>query len=377
MRIFAIGISHSRAPLKVRALLAFTKKRQTEILKYIKRNLADECVVLSTCNRCEFYLAADGDVREKFIEYFNSLAGIDLSPYITVFYDADAVARLAETAAGLDSMIIGEDQILGQVRDAHSLAAEAGTAGIYMNTLFRLAVTGAKRVKTDTLLSKTPVSTATLAIKKCAEALGGLDGKKIMIIGAGGKIGNIVYKDLASIGAAKLYVTTRTKDAALFESFDRTEVIDYYSRYDFLDDMDAVISATASPHLTISRAECEKALATRKKRAFIDLAVPCDMDIVNSDLNMYTDIDDLRGLSEENNAKKRAEAEKARVILEKYVNEFLVWQIFYENKEWIETKKNSLAESARGGFMKMIYEKKSNCSAKEFRLFIDGLRNEK
>ncbi len=377
MRVFAIGVTHASAPVEMRQKAAFTKRRQAEILRYIKQNIADECALLSTCNRCEFYLAAENDIRESFSAYFNGITGIDMRPYIISRADEKAVRHLAETAAGLDSMIIGEDQILGQVKDAHTLAAEAGTAGIYMNTLFRLVVTGAKRVKTDTLLSKTPVSTATLAIKKCGEILGGLDGKSIMIIGATGKIGNIVYKDLASIGTAELFVTSRTKEAALFEDFSGAEVIDYYSRYNFLDGIDAVISATSSPHLTIAQSECEKAIKTRKKRAFIDLALPRDMDIENSDLNIYINIDDLRGLSEENNAKKQAEAETARGILGKYVNEFLVWQIFYENRNVIEARKNGLAENERDEFMKMIYEKKSECSYEEFRAFIDGLRDAK
>ena len=377
MRIFAIGMTHATASAQVRRRAAFTKRRQTEILRFVKQNIADECALLSTCNRCEFYLAAKDDVRGRFLEYFDEITETDTGKYVSVYADEEAARHLAETAAGLDSMIIGEDQILGQVKDAHALAAEAGTAGIYINTLFRLAVTGAKRVKTDTLLSKTPVSAATLAVKKCAEILGGLGGKKIMLIGASGKIGNTVYRDLASLGAAELFVTSRTREGAPVRDFPDAKIIDYYSRYDFIDDMDAVISATASPHLTISRAECEKELKTRKKRAFIDLAVPFDMDIAPSAENSYVNIDDLRGLSEENNAKKRGEAEKARVILEKYVNEFLVWQVFYENRNLIEAKKNSLAEGERDAFMKMIYEKKADCSCEEFRAFMDELRDGK
>lgn len=376
MRVFSIGITHADAPMEVRQRAAFTKRRQTEILRYIKQNIADECALLSTCNRCEFYLAAKHDIRERFFAYFGEITSIG-TPYIKAYADEGAVRRLAETAAGLNSMIIGEDQILGQVKDAHKLAVEAGTAGIYMNTLFRLAVTGAKRAKTETMLSKTPVSAATLAVKKCAEILGGLAGKKIMIIGATGKIGNIVYKDLASVGAAELFVTSRTKEAVLFEDFSDARFIDYYSRYDFLDDMDAVISATASPHLTIARTECEKALKTRKKRVFIDLAVPRDIDIETSEDNAYVNIDDLRGLSEENNAKKRKEVVKARAVLEKYVNEFLVWQIFYENKDLIEAKRDAMAESERDDFMKTIYEKKANCSYEAFRAFTDELRDGK
>ncbi|MCH5212631.1 MAG: glutamyl-tRNA reductase [Oscillospiraceae bacterium] len=377
MRIFAIGISHATAPIEVRSMLAFTKKQQKEILQYIKRNIAQECVILSTCNRCEFYLVGSDEVKERFLSYLYELVKADLRCYLNIYEDEKAVQHLAETAAGLDSMIIGEDQILGQVKDAHTLAAETGTAGIYMNTLFRIAVTGAKRVKTETILSKTPVSVATIAIKLCAQSLGDLAGKRIMIIGATGKIGSIVYKDLASIGTAKLFVTTRTRDAAIFMDFKNAEIIDYYTRYNVIDDMDAVISATACPHLTISQSECDKVLKTQKKRVFIDLAVPRDMDIRNSYLNTYIDIDDLRDLSEQNNAQKLAELRKARGILERYINEFLVWQVFYENKSLIDDIAANRNDSERESFMKMIYEKKANCSHEEFRRFIKKLGDSK
>ena len=372
MRIFAIGISHATAPIEVRGLMAFTKKKQKEILLYIKQNIAHECVILSTCNRCEFYLVGGDDTKKQFLAYLDELIKVDLCSFLNIYDDEKAVRHLTDTAAGLDSMIIGEDQILGQVKGAHMLALESETSGIYMNTMFRLAVTGAKRVKTETLLSKMPVSVATIAIKRCSEILGGLSGKRIMIIGATGKIGHIVYKDLASVGGAKLFVTSRTRAKVLFEDFADAEVIDYYSRYDLLDGMDVVISATTSPHLIISQSECEKVLRTRKKRVFIDLAVPRDIGVEKSDLNIYINIDDLRSLSEENNVKKLKEVEKARRILEKYVNEFLVWQVFYENKTLIEAVEENLAQSERNDFRSMVYEKKAECSYEEFSQFIEG-----
>ncbi len=375
MRIFEIGLSHGDAPMETRARLAFTKKKQREIMRRIQSGTkADECVILSTCNRCEFYLAARRDIRGEFIAFLNMLAGTDISKYVKARADADAVRYLFETASGLNSMIIGEDQILGQVKDAHAAARDAGTARIYMNTLFRLAVTGAKRVKTDTLLSKTPVSVATLAIKKCAEILGTLKDKHIMIIGATGKIGGIVYKDLISDGAARVYVLSRTRGSVPFADFDGARVLDYSARYDFLDGMDAVISATASPHLTLSRAAVSSALSSCRKRAFIDLAVPRDIDIEADDFNIYVNIDDLRGLSAENNALKAAEAEKARVILKRYINDFLVWQVFHENKRFIDAYGSALPDRARGDFLKSIYNKKANCSYTEFKKFIEELK---
>ncbi|MCC8169394.1 MAG: glutamyl-tRNA reductase, partial [Oscillospiraceae bacterium] len=180
MKLIAVSVSHKNAPVYVREKTAFTKKKQAEILRFIKNNIADECVLLSTCNRCEFYLASRGDARAGFLEYFKKLAD-GIEPYIEIYEGTNAARHLMRTATGLESMIIGEDQILGQVKDAHGFAVENGTSGIYFNTLFRLAVTGAKKVKTETMLSKTPVSAATIAINLCENILVTLKNKNALI----------------------------------------------------------------------------------------------------------------------------------------------------------------------------------------------------
>lgn len=365
MRILSIGISHKTAPVSVREAIAFTKRKQSEILRFIKENIAEECVIISTCNRCEFYLVSKTDVCGEFISYVKMLvAEVDLERYIEVYTDIDAVWHLARMTTGLLSMIMGEDQILGQVKEAHAFAMENKTSGVYLNKLFRIAVTGAKRVKTDTLLSKTPVSAATIAIKLCEEILGSLDGKTAMIIGASGKMGSIVYKDMLSLGKLNLLVTTRTHKPSVTDGFHGAKIIDYDKRYEYLDHADIVVSATASPHCTLRADLIKKSLVTKKDRVFIDLAVP--KDIEEGEGYIYKNIDCLRELSEINNQKKLEEAVKAEKILEKYVNEFMVWKIFHENRE--------LAD--RVEFKRKIYDAKSKMNYTEFDNFIEGLKHD-
>lgn len=372
MELLAISLSYRTAPLSVLERLAFTKKKQAQILRAVTETLAEECVMVSTCNRSEFYLAAKSDISGTFMDYLKTLAdGFEFSPYTKIYKNDDAIRHLAATATGLLSMIVGEDQILGQVKDAHAFAVENGTAGVYLNTLFRLAVTGAKKVKTDTLLSKTPVSAATIAIKLCENELGALDNKNALVIGASGKMGGIVFKDLRSLGKLNLFVTSRTHNVTEASDFDGARVIDYADRYAYLDNMDIIISATASPHYTLTAQKTAAALKTEKKRIFIDLAVPKDIEEYGG---IYKNIDDLRALSEENNRKKLAEAVKAETILEKYVNEFLVWQIFHEAKPFIE-KLSFESKSAKDAFYKKLYNAKSAMSYKDFAKFIGEIKN--
>ena len=196
MELLAVSISHENTPISIREKVSFTKKKQAEILKYIKQNIAEECVLLSTCNRCEFYLAGY-NIKDKFIDCLVSLTDEFVKKYISIYEGDDCSRHLALTASGLKSMILGEDQILGQVKDAHEFAKEHLCCGKYLNTLFRISVTGAKKVKTETLLSKTPVSAATIAIKQCQNILGTLNNKNILIIGANGFTGRRILNDLS------------------------------------------------------------------------------------------------------------------------------------------------------------------------------------
>ena len=218
MGIQIISVSHKKAPLKIRELFSFTQEQQDRIMqKMISYPGIPECVLLSTCNRTELYVYADYQnksyVFHRMEDVLLAETGMEseseIGEYLLFYNNDSAVDHLFKVASGLDSMVIGEDQILGQVKDAHARARKLGTTKVFLNTFFRDAVTAAKKVKTDTALSRTSVSTANLAVKAAEKTLGTLEGKNVMVIGATGKIGGIVVMDLTSRIRAHMYVSVR------------------------------------------------------------------------------------------------------------------------------------------------------------------------
>ena len=261
MGISLISISHRVAPLAIRELFAFPEEQQCELMRQaVSRGIAAECILISTCNRTEIYTYSDREesnftrVQELLLEFAEAADVENIGDYIRLYSDSGAVTHLFRVAAGLDSMVMGEDQILGQVKRAHDQARRTGTCGVYLNTLFRFAVTAAKKVKTETELSRTTVSTATMAIKAAEQGLGTLKGKNVMIIGASGKIGSTVLKNLQCIEGVRVFLTSRNMAQAHKDHHHKIayQVMEYENRYDLADDMDVIISATSSPHYTLT-----------------------------------------------------------------------------------------------------------------------------
>lgn len=361
MGIQIISISHKIAPLHVREMFAFTKEQQEEMMRRMTDCLeVSECVVLSTCNRTEMYVysesGSEGVVFNRMEDVLLECAGAqeeeDIGNYLLFFHGKKAIQHLFEVAAGLDSMVIGEDQILGQVKEAHKQARAIGATGVYLNTFFRMAVTSAKKVKTDTDLSRTSVSTATLAIKVAEEALGSIRGKKVMIIGATGKIGGIVLMNMLSLNGPEVYVTTRSnKVISTKHGQNNFLTIEYEDRYDYIDAMDVIISATSSPHYTLTCNRLRKCMRSNKPRVFVDLAVPMDIESRVSDIGgvAYYNIDDFTRIAKENNQKKLQEARAATGILEEYELQFEQWMVFQ--------KSLPIMAKVRDNFMKVTEHK--------------------
>ncbi len=396
MSIRLISISHKTAPLKVRELFAFTKEKQAELGRIlIEEGGAAESVIIATCNRTEIYTYFDKaqDTRKngftKLQELILRESGAaalteDVSDYLRFYQDRKAVNHLFLVTAGLDSMVVGEDQILGQVKQALDLAQEAGNSGKYLNTLFRYAVTCSKKIKTDTDLSKTSVSTATLAVKAAEEAFGGsLDGKNVMVIGGTGQIGGIVLKNLYSLKGLNIYSTIRnvtlTHDAHI--KSESNTLIDYQDRYDYVDQMDVIISATASPHYTLTGTKVKEHLKTDKVRVFIDLAVPVDIEesVAEFPHTFFYNMDDFEELADANNRAKKEAVCQAGEILAEYEEDFLCWMIFQqavpqlqEVKHWME------GEAEKKGFGKAIdklfYRIRENATPEELEAFVHCLR---
>lgn len=396
MSIRLISISHKTAPLEVRELFAFTKEKQAELEKIlIDEGGAAESVIIATCNRTEIYTYFDKN-QDKKKNVFTRLQELilresgaaavkeDVSDYLRFYQDRKAVNHLFSVTAGLDSMVMGEDQILGQVKHAHALAQKAGNSGKYLNTLFRYAVTCSKKIKTDTDLSKTSVSTATLAVKAAEEAFGGsLAGKNVMVIGGTGQIGSIVLKNLYSLKGLNIYSTIRnvtmTHDAHI--KSESNTLIDYKERYDYINAMDVIISATASPHYTLTGTKVKEHMTTDKPRVFVDLAVPVDIEetIAEFPHTFFYNMDDLEELAETNNRAKKEAVCQAGEILEEFEEDFMRWMIFQQAVPRMQEIKHWMEEEAeKKGFGKAIdklfYRIRENASPEELEAFVENLR---
>lgn len=358
MSIQLVSISHKTAPLKIRALFAFDTKQQLDLMAALKENQdISECVVIATCNRTEIYTYSQADGREREIfEWVQCCltkaadTSEDISGVLRFYCGVKAEHHLFLVASGLDSMVIGEDQILGQVKNAHKQAMENHMCGTYLNAFFRYAVTAAKKVKTDTELSKTPVSTASVCIKAAKQYVGGLQGKRVMVIGVTGKIGGIVAKNLMADYKPELFVTMRNikEEKTVTDGHyhcNYTE-IPYEERYRYLKHMDVVISATSSPHYTLTYDKVKTAVTPGKKMAFMDLAVPLDIESRIGTLENVGcfNIDDFSKTARENNDKKLKEAGQAENILEQYETDFKKWMLFQQSLSDIRRVKEETIE---------------------------------
>ena len=389
MGISLIGISHHNTPLAVRELFAFPAERQQELMKeMIARGIAEECVIISTCNRTEVYIytACPGgnftELQDLVLEFAGAQDVENIGDYIRFYNGSKAVRHLFHVAAGLESMVMGEDQILGQVKRAHDQARETGTCGVYLNTLFRYAVTAAKKVKTETDLSRTSVSTATMAIKAAEQGLGTLHGKKVMIIGASGKIGSTVLKNLQCIDGAEVYITSRNMGQAGEDHHHKItyRVMEYEKRYELVNEMDAIISATSSPHYTLTYGKMAEKLVTEKPRVLVDLAVPIDIEAKVEKLPgiMRYDIDDFQELARTNNEKKQHEVVAADQILDEVQMDFERWMVFQLSLPKIEQlKKRMLEEAEKKGFEraidKMLYKLRDHSEPSELYAFFSHM----
>jgi glutamyl-tRNA reductase len=403
MNIQLLSISHKTAPVHIRALFAFTKEAQSALMAdMLNRTGISECVVLATCNRTEIYTVSEEGISSRQImtqmqqcvlQAVQLDEALDGASLLRFYQGKQAVRHLFYVAAGLDSMVMGEDQILGQVKEAHQKAMEEGFCKTYGNTLFRMAITAAKRVKTETKLSGTSVSTATLAVKAAENAFGQLDGKNVLLIGATGKIGQIVMKNMVSDHDVQLFVTSRQAACGSSQTVSTStlgdshcsgrhyrtetyEAIAYEDRYHYMDAMDVIISATSSPHYTITKEKWLHHIRTQKPRILIDLAVPMDVEsgIKDEKQTEVCHIDDLAVVAEQNHALRLQEADLAGKMLEEDMEQFERWMLFQDHLPLMRTVRDRMVQDAKKGDMakavdKLFYRIRENATPEQLEVF--------
>ena len=341
MKILLVGLSHKTAPVQIRERLDFSSTALRSVLTHFdtthsQAHLQDvqEGVILSTCNRLEVYaLVRDPQVAGQGIVKLLSRS-CDTPPeifseHLYMLEDAEAVEHLFRVAAGLDSMVLGEPQILGQITDAYEAALSQRAAGTVLSALLRAAIHAGKRVRTETRIGVNPASISSVAAGLANQLLGDLSSRHVVLIGAG-EMGAVAVRALRKRGVTKITVANRTyKNAEELASEWNGKAITFQQLPDMLVTADIIITCTGAPHTIVDRELIEPSVAARNGRPLflIDIAVPRDIDPDVTELpNVHLrDIDNLQGLADDNVEARRAEIPYVEAIVNNEVAQFLEW----------------------------------------------------
>ncbi|MBE0446840.1 MAG: glutamyl-tRNA reductase [Actinobacteria bacterium] len=335
MHVIVAGLSHKTAPVEIREKVTFPEQALSDSLHaLIGYPYTNEAVILSTCNRMEIYVVASDpdngrDNIIQFISDYHQLNRNELVNYLYFHEGTSAIHHLFRVSSSLDSMVIGEAQILGQVKNAYNAAFESDTTATILNRLFRHALLVGKRVRTETEIGESAVSISYAAVELAKKVFETLSGRTVMLIGAGEMI-ELTATHLVSNGVNKVIVTNRTfeRAEALAQKFNGMAV-----RFnDFIDHMvhaDIIISSTGAPHQVVSKSQVTHVMHKRRNRPifFIDIAVPRDIDPDVANLyNVFAyDIDDLDSVVQTNLEERKKAAEIAEEIVENEVYSFSSW----------------------------------------------------
>ncbi|HUN69092.1 MAG TPA: glutamyl-tRNA reductase [Burkholderiales bacterium] len=355
MTIVTLGLNHQTAPLGVRERVVFHVERLGEALGEAKRLLAPEAAILSTCNRTELYLSGETEGRNRAaaIEWLARYHHVDpgeLAPYLYTLPREQAVRHAFRVASGLDSMVLGEPEILGQMKDAARSAEAAGTLGTVLGKLFQRSFAVAKEVRSTTQVGANSVSMAAAAVKLAARIFPSLKDQKVLFVGAGEMI-ELCATHFAAQGPARITVANRTLERAqaLAHRFN-ARAIELRDLAQHLHEHDIVVSSTASSLPILGKGMVERALKARRRLPMfmVDLAVPRDIEPEVAELDdvfLYT-IDDLKGIVQGNLDARRSAVEQAEAIIDTQVGQFMHWMQVRESVPLIRALRDQ-AEDAR------------------------------
>mgnify|MGYP000223338137 FL=1 len=335
VNLILVGVNHKTTPVEIREKLAFTKGKIEESVDRLF-NFPDiiEHTILSTCNRVEIYARAncqDSAIKaiKQFICDFHEVSPVELEDHFYSYRNEEAVEHLFRVSSSLDSMILGEAQILGQVKDAYSLAKDLRSTGLVLNQLFEKAFSIAKKVREETGIAERSVSISSAAVELAQKIFDDLENRTVMLVGTG-EMAELAAKHLISYGVKTVYVTSRTYDRAA--NLARTlngSALDFEAFKNELHRADIVITSTSAPNFIIKKEMVEKAIHERKNKPifFIDIAVPRDIEPDVNDLeNIYLyDIDDLHVVVSANMKEREKEADNAMNFISQEVTKFNNW----------------------------------------------------
>ena len=325
MHLTVLGLNYKTAPIEIREKFSVSKNSIRRGLE----NLDDydglnEVVVLSTCNRSEIYSVTANGCEKSVRQFLNDLiGGAEIEKYLYEYEGENCVRHLFEVASSLDSLILGEGQILSQVKEAYSIAKSVDATSTILNTLFHKAITVGKAVRTETKIAYNSVSVSSAAVELAAKKLNGLNDKQALIFGAG-KMAHLTARHLQAHGVKKIFVANRHFERA--EEMAKQiggEAVTWEEALFFADNVDIIITSTGAPHYVIKPWQTQQLMTRRNGRGifFIDIAVPRDVDPEAGKIKGVTlyNIDDLESVVELNKKARREEAKAAEKIVEEFV----------------------------------------------------------
>ena len=334
MEIIVFGLSHKTAPIEIREKLSFTKKQASYVHKELTKTEAiKEIMLLSTCNRVELLAVVEAvksgmTTLKEFLTDFHHISPEILDNVSYCHIQKDAVRHVFRVASSLDSMVVGEPQILGQLKEAYALANQDEAVGTLLPHLIERSFHVAKKIRTETGIAKNPVSISFAAVELAKKIFGSLEGKTVLLVGAG-EMSELAAKHLLASGVKNIYVSNRTYSRAeeMAKIFDG-QVMSFSTLKENLQLMDIIITSTGAPHFVFHKEDIQKTLYKRKNRPlfFIDIAVPRNVDpAVNKCNDVYVyDIDDLEMLVSANILERQKEARYAEDLIEKHVESFWI-----------------------------------------------------
>jgi len=332
--IFLIGANHKTAPVELREKLSFTAEETLGALRYLKDAAQiKEGLIFSTCNRMEIlYIPEEGDQVETIIQFISQhkkIAVSEFRPALYIHKGDEAIRHMFQVSASLDSMMVGEPQILGQIKNAYKIAVEEGASGVLLNRMMHKSFSVAKRVRKETGIGDNAVSISYAAIELANKIFSDLSSKSVMLLGAG-EMAELAVEHLISHNVKEIIVANRTfKNAlALAQKF-KGQAVQFEERETVLKDVDIIISSTGATEYVLTQAQVKRAMKKRNHNTifFIDIAVPRDIDPkINKVSNAYVyDIDDLKGIVETNIKQRGQETIKAERFVEEAVLTFRKW----------------------------------------------------
>lgn len=330
--VTCVGLNHNTSPVEEREKLAFTSAELADALQTLSGSLGGGVVIISTCNRTELFTTVEDGEGSDLVARLNALKNADVaSEHFYVLRHEAAVDHLYRVAAGIDSMVLGESQILGQVREAMSAATEAGTLSGVLSHVFHTAMAVGKRARHETQIGRHAVSVSSAAVTLARKSLGDLENKTVLVISAG-SMGKLAAKALAQQTGSRILVANRTIERAadLAEQLGpNAEAFDLAHLRDALAVSDIVISGTSAEEFILGPDDVHPVMADRQDREllFIDIAVPRDIDpaVVEVPGVHLWDIDDIEAVTEEGWNGRQAEVSKVEAIVEEHVAEYEGW----------------------------------------------------